>query len=117
MEAIVRTVTCTGPRVLPAHQARGALRPRQWVERPGYRGLGRYVPETAAAAEGDAQADHMLSEIDEVLAEQKASAGQLAASQKDEASVARARTAAAVAAKANEPGAAAAVRLEAGCAA
>ena len=68
MEAVVRTVTCTGPRMLPSHQARTALRPRQWVERPGYRGLGRYVPETSTSAQGDQQADIMFSEIDEVSA-------------------------------------------------
>ena len=46
------------------------------------------------------------------MADQKASAGQLAAGKKDEQSVAKARTAAAVA-KATEPGAAAALKLEA----
>ena len=111
MEAIVRTVTCTGPRVLPAHQARGACA-HGWVERPGYRGLGRYVPETAAAAEGDAQADHMLSEIDEVLAEQKASAASWLPAKRTGVGGEGAHGGGG-GGKANEPGAAAAVRLEA----
>jgi len=56
----VRTVTCTGPRTLSASAARGALRPRRWVERPGYRGLGRYVPDTCGAAASDFEATSMV---------------------------------------------------------
>ena len=92
MEAVVRTVTCTGPRNLFGAAARAALRPRRWVERPGYRGLGRYVPDTAAEAAGDHAA---MTEIDEVLKEQKATASKLQAEAKDVSSVAKARTAAA----------------------
>ena len=109
MEAVVRTVTCTGPRNLFGAAARAALRPRRWVERPGYRGLGRYVPDTAAEAAGDHAA---MTEIDEVLKEQKATASKLQAEAKDVSSVAKARTAAAAQA-ATAPGASAALRLEA----
>ena len=49
MEAVVRTVTCTGPRQLPAAAARAALRPRHWHQLEGFKGLGRYVPDTVSA--------------------------------------------------------------------
>ena len=109
MEAIVRTVTCTGPRNLTAHAARAALRPRRWVERPGYRGLGRYIPDTALAASESAL---MASEIDDLVSEQREASARLAGEGKDERSVSRSRTAAAASAT-SAPGAAAALRLEA----
>ena len=46
MEAVVRTVTCTGPRALSGAAARAALHPRRWGMLRGFRGLGRYVPDT-----------------------------------------------------------------------
>ena len=55
MEAVVRSVTFNGPRQTPLAAARLAQLPRNWRQRSGFRGLGRYVPDTAAAtaATGD----------------------------------------------------------------
>lgn len=50
LEAVVRTVTCTGPRVLPPREAREALKPRCWGQKRGFRGLGRFVPDTASSS-------------------------------------------------------------------
>jgi hypothetical protein len=101
MEAIVRTVTCTGPRRLPGSGGRAAgssaaaaaaawLKPRVWTERPGYRGMGRFVPDTSGISADDSDASEG-GEIDRVLAEQKAAAERLQAENKDEVSMGRKR--------------------------
>ena len=116
MEAIVRTVTCTGPRRLPGSgsmygggSASAWLRPRVWSQRPGFRGAGRFVPDTSSSAAGDADvADG--GEIDRVIAEQKAAAERLEAEKKDEASISRRRDKEVE--REGAPGAAATVRLE-----
>jgi hypothetical protein len=46
MEAVVRTVTCTGPRNITGAAAKAVLHPRRWGQLRGFRGLGRYVPDT-----------------------------------------------------------------------
>ena len=46
MEAVVRTVTCTGPRHITGAAAKTVLHPRRWGQLRGFRGLGRYVPDT-----------------------------------------------------------------------
>lgn len=50
MEAIVRTVTCNGPRQVLPGAARQVLQPRNWWQSAGFRGSGRYLPDTASLA-------------------------------------------------------------------
>ena len=42
----MRTVTCTGPRHITGAAAKTVLHPRRWGQLRGFRGLGRYVPDT-----------------------------------------------------------------------
>ena len=46
--AALPQVTCTGPRVLSSSRAANELEPRSWQQHAGFRGLGRYLPDTTA---------------------------------------------------------------------
>ncbi|KOO31915.1 hypothetical protein Ctob_015016, partial [Chrysochromulina tobinii] len=83
--------------------------PRVWTERPGYRGMGRFVPDTSGISADDSDASEG-GEIDRVLAEQKAAAERLQAENKDEVSMGRKRDHENL--RNHAPGARATVRLE-----
>eukprot|EP00965_Chrysotila_dentata_P167430 5528812-Pleurochrysis_carterae.AAC.1 len=61
MEAVVRTVTCSGPRLLPRPQ--NAFQPRKWQQRTGFRGAGRYLPDTSIPHSMNGEADTDLAMI------------------------------------------------------